>query len=535
MERWWFRSIAAAFGITTICCFWIVGPLVSPFHDAIYHWNGPASTIFIPSFLDFICVWVIFGCLLLASQAIKKGSAKIWTGIMFWLPWAALKSLSLLMNWNVAPWISLGVLGICIIVYLLFTLLFKPMHQAGFERLQRLTTSFFCLVGVYGALIMVQLMWFGWEARGFNGPLPLHRAKTSHLEMKGDHPRLIWIVLDELSYQQVFGHRFQNLSLPAFDQLAKQSTVFTHVVPAGIATEIIMPSLMAGVPVDQIRPSSTGRTLLIHNMSTHRWQTFDPHDTVFSDALSATYTTAIAGWYNPYCRILPEVLDRCFWTVDMPSQNKMLPQSSFLENMFNPVLLSSSIINRIPSAIIHGNRPDNLISKLHIASYQKISDESDRLIRDSSVDFILIHMSIPHPGGIYNQATHSFASQHSSYIDNLALADLYLSHVRSLLDSMGQWDSSAVVVMGDHSWRTKLLWANSPDWTPDEQLASDGGQFDDRPAYIVKLPKQTKGNAIVLPFDAVHTRILLDYIMQKRILSPEDLSAWVSSLTDRKQ
>ena len=219
----------------------------------------------------------------------------------------------------------------------------------------------------------------------------------------------------------------------------------------------------------------------------------------------------------------------------MPSQNKMLPQSSFLENMFNPVLLSSSIINRIPSAIIHGNRPDNLISKLHIASYQKISDESDRLIRDSSVDFILIHMSIPHPGGIYNQATHSFASQHSSYIDNLALADLYLSHVRSLLDSMGQWDSSAVVVMGDHSWRTKLLWANSPDWTPDEQLASDGGQFDDRPAYIVKLPKQTKGNAIVLPFDAVHTRILLDYIMQKRILSPEDLSAWVSSLTDRKQ
>ena len=45
MKPGWPRSIVAALGMTTICCLWIVGPLVSPTHDAIYHWSGPAATV----------------------------------------------------------------------------------------------------------------------------------------------------------------------------------------------------------------------------------------------------------------------------------------------------------------------------------------------------------------------------------------------------------------------------------------------------------------------------------------------------------
>ena len=47
-------------------------------------------------------------------------------------------------------------------------------------------------------------------------------------------PRVIWILFDELSYQQVYERRLPGLQLPAFDALAAQATVFTHAVPAGI-------------------------------------------------------------------------------------------------------------------------------------------------------------------------------------------------------------------------------------------------------------------------------------------------------------
>ena len=46
----------------------------------------------------------------------------------------------------------------------------------------------------------------------------------------------------------------------------------------------------------------------------------------------------------------------------------------------------------------------------------------------------------------------------SSYVDNLALADKCLAGIRQTLEQTGQWDSSTVVVMGDHSWRTKQFW-----------------------------------------------------------------------------
>lgn len=114
----------------------------------------------------------------------------------------------------------------------------------------------------------------------------------------------------------------------------------------------------------------------------------------------------------------------------------------------------------------------------------------------------------------------------SDYIDNLALADKCLAHIRSKLEQNGQWDSSTIVVMGDHSWRTKLFWMTSRDWTPEEQAASRG-EFDDRPAYLVKLPDQKSGTRIDVPFDALNTRRLFDELLAHRIGSSQELSVWV--------
>jgi len=136
-------------------------------------------------------------------------------------------------------------------------------------------------------------------------------------------------------------------------------------------------------------------------------------------------------------------------------------------------------------------------------------------------------MPVPHPGGIYDRKNSAFTTGHASYVDNLALADRYLAHVRLILEQRGEWNPSTVVVMGDHAWRTKLVWAGSESWTAEDQAASHGAQFDDRPAYIVKLPNQQQSARIDDRFDAVRTRALLDGIITNRIKTPEDLASWV--------
>jgi hypothetical protein len=440
---------------------------------------------------------------------------------MFFLLWAAFINLLLLRAWLVPHWISLSLFVLCIASSIVLSALFDPLHKANFVRLRDLITKGISLFAVPGAIILIQCVWFGWQAHKLNLLRPLHQSVSVLSGSRSAHPRIIWIVLDELSYQQLYEKRFSALSLPAFDRLAKESTVFTRVIPAGIMTQIVMPSLIAGEPVDQIRTLSSGDGLTIHNPITKRWQSFDQHDTIFSDALNSSYSTALAGWYNPYCRILPEVLDRCSWTFGFPANNTMLSHASIASNALKPVLVYLSTLTI---------RQEDLVAELHIDDYRQISDAADKLLQNPSFDFILIHMPIPHPGGIYNRRTHSLAMRNSSYIDNLALADSYLAHVRSLLEATGSWDTSAVVIMGDHSWRMKLFPSALPDWTPEDQQASSGGRFDDRPAYIVKLPGQKCGVKMNLPFGAVDTRALFNAIEKKQVVSSDDLLSWVEML-----
>ena len=113
-----------------------------------------------------------------------------------------------------------------------------------------------------------------WKARRLNTPVELHQRQlatpSAHIT-----PRIIWVLLDELSYQQVYERRFKGLELPAFDRFANESTVFTHAVPTGITTEVAVPSLMTGLPVDRIRASADGQQLFLHEPSQGKWMLFD--------------------------------------------------------------------------------------------------------------------------------------------------------------------------------------------------------------------------------------------------------------------
>jgi arylsulfatase A-like enzyme len=167
------------------------------------------------------------------------------------------------------------------------------------------------------------------------------------------------------------------------------------------------------------------------------------------------------------------------------------------------------------------------ISAFHIQDYRFLMESADRLLENPEVNYELLHLPVPHPPGFYDRKTETFSERPSTYIDNLTLADRTVAHIREKLEHEDRWDNSAVILMGDHSWRTSFLWARDPAWTKEEAAASKGGQFDERPAYIVKLPGQQIGTRIDTRFGAVYTRAMLDEIMHGRLRTPEELAAWV--------
>ena len=520
------RSAGAALGVTTIYLLWLVGPLISSTHDSIYHWDGSPSQLFLAPILDFFVFWLLLAVVLILARGRLR--IAVWCAIIGLAPWVQVKNWYFVKHTSIPHWLSVLVLGLGLSVFPVLLALWRSEFERKFEQVEEVATTLFLFSGFYGLAILSQYGWLSWQARSLNERPVLAAMRDQRVQAV--RPRVIWILFDELSYSQVYEHRFPGLQLPAFDALAAQSTVFTHTIPAGIRTEMVLPSLLTGAAVDGIRPSSNGRQLSLHDPHTGAWHGLDEHDTVFQDALNLNYRTAIAGWYNPYCRILPHVVDRCFWTYGYSAENGMVPRASLQSNMMRPWMrffgygMGAHVAFLFPESVRLDD--DDLDTRQHLSDYMALAEAADKMLEDNTAGFVLIHMPIPHPFGIYDRKRQQFSVTHSDYLDNVALADVFLKHVRSKLKQSGQWDSSTVVVMADHSWRTKLLWENAPQWTKEEDVASGGGQFDERPAYVVKLPEQHTGARIDAPFSAVNTRSLLDAFLAQKIRSKEELSAW---------
>ena len=519
-------SAPVGLGLATIATLSITAPLVSGTHTAVYHLDGSALAIFLPVAFDYFCVAALLVVLLHWAERSASRLRVVWTVLIAVMPVVLLK------NWGsmtaeTLPRVAFFVAAL--IPLLLLAAVSVWWNRGGarvFDLAQELFAYAFGMASLFGLLVALQLAWFGWEARDLNHSLELHRH-TARIEAGPPHGRVIWILLDELSYQELYGQRYRGLNLPAFDRLASEGTVFTHVVPVAEDTALVIPSLMTGIWTNELGITGDGQLHRLHDASTGHWESFDPYQTVFQDALSQGYSTGVAGWYNPYCRILPSVLDHCVWGSRMPLHGHMYSERSAMRNIIGPW---TSLITTTQHLLLgqSGNlNPDVERTMNHIADYRQLVAAGDDLLQDSSSDFIFLHMPFPHPGGIFDRKQNRLTVARSSYIDNLALADEYMAHVRALLERRGEWDSSTVVVMGDHPWRTKLIWRGTPEWTAEDELASHGGQFDDRPAYLVKLPGQRSGATIDSQYKAIRTRGLMDEFFTGQIKSVEELQAWV--------
>ncbi len=519
--------MATALGLATAGALWLLGPLATPAHYAVYHWSGSPAVLFAANLLDFALVWLLCCALLWLAGRSERLRLAVWGAIVFLLPAVALKNWALYSVSTPSHILSRGLWLGGTAGFVLLLGLWRPAFRSALRVTVDLATAVLIFLALTGVTVLGQVLWFGWQARGLNEvriarPAPSRTVPGTHL------PRVIWVVLDELSYQQVYERRFPGLQLPAFDAFAAESSIFTNTVPAGQYTARVLPALMTGLPVEEVRSTAAGRLQLRTGAGTP-WQAFDQHRTLFQEALRMGYRTGIAGWYNPYCRLLPDVLDRCFWTYDDPGTTGLVAGKSLPANMLQPLrfLLGTGIVGRALNAWAHTVPFRQQQASLHRTDLERLTAEADRLLQDPDAGFILLHLPVPHQPGIYRRAEGQFTTEPSSYIDNLALADRYLAHLRATLSASGQWDGSTIVLMGDHGWRTPL-WRSDPCWTAEDSLACPSPHADPRPVYMVKLAGQQRSARVDTSFPALRTHDLLEALLARRIVSAEDLARWAA-------
>ncbi len=512
----------------------VYAPFISVRHKYFYHLEGSATTVLVAVLLNLFVTWLLFAALLWVANHVAPLRLAFWSIFVAVLPWLLAHHYSVLMDRGLPGKVNKALLLLCPLFLVAVAVSYRSFLLSRSERIYDRLGGITALVSLSWMLTMGQLVYYAIAMRGINDPHPLHGAAgiqgslKQHAKAVGQHSRMIWIIFDELGYDQLYARRPAGLAMPNFDALAAQSTAFTAAIAPGDYTEQVVPALLLGEPARRVSFTTSGG-LLYQNTPAAQWLAFDPQRTVFADALQAGVSTAVAGWHNPYCRLLSPVLDHCFWSSRVDSATPDFEGvASLQENALGParrMLFSLTAGSHGRAAAAAEKR----IADLHIADVTALVGAADKMLADTSIGFLFVHLPVPHPAGIYDRRQGKMTDVgRSSYVDNLALADKVLGHLRDELAAHGDWDGATVLVMGDHAWRTKLLWEGQSSWTSEDQEASHNGGYDPRPAYLVKLPHQATGTRIATPFPTLRTRALFDQVLEGRMTSVDELQRWAA-------
>jgi hypothetical protein len=344
------------------------------------------------------------------------------------------------------------------------------------------------------------------EQSGFVRPVP-HASLPQH--------RIVWVVFDELSYDQIVDHRQAGINLPAFDRLRAESLIFSHVQPAGYFTGLVLPSLLTGKTVISERSNLDG-DLSVKTES--GWAKLNADQSIFADVHAKGWSTGVAGWYNPYCRTYGAELDRCDWIYSAPTPGGFDPRKSVWTNAFAP-------IRQLFLEAIGRTDPAYSDTAAHTSDYRQLMDWSHQLLADENTRFVFLHLPIPHPPNIYSRQTGTLGAT-GSYLDNLVLADSALSEVMQWIAATKSAPLTTLVICSDHSWRVPM-WSKNGIWTAEDERASQG-KFDPRPVLMVHLPEEKAPYTISQPFMAIKEHDLIENLLTTEP-TPQSLLAWIST------
>jgi hypothetical protein len=495
-----FKTLVEGFGAASLLLLFRVWPQLSPHHQVLYHSFLPMQSMVRGVLIDLVVLSLLAALLFWYLQEKETGKrSAVWALVVaVFLP-VLLTNAAFLLQFAFPHVYSV------LLFYgaLVAALLLRWLRPAIYLRAVRGLRLLLVLVGCSVVWMLPELVFQALRAQQSDARVPVLRASLPSMRqaMPEGSGRIVWLLFDELSYEQAFDHRFPGLSMPAFDQLKSESTSFSDLQPAGDDTERVIPSFFLGHVVDGIHSDLNGRAS-VRLAGGNGWQLFDPHATLFADAQRLGWTTGVVGWYNPYCRILAGTLDYCFWRMGNGQWNGTTPDKSAIQNAMVP------LINQLHE---WEHKPSFAQEEKHAADLAALIPQAEALIRDERIGFVFIHLSVPHPPGIYDRnPPHERPT--GTYIDNLALADRTLAELMGVIHATPLAGKTTVIVCSDHSWRLRL-WRPTPQWSKEEEVASQN-RFDPRPVLLIHSPGQSTERDVTAPFDDVRIHDIIEGMLR---------------------
>jgi len=397
-----------------------------------------------------------------------------------------------------------GLVAILFIVWAAVLLLLLLRFTKWYRRVLRVGSGVAAALVVFAACSFAQLLWV---ARWRPAPNHIDAAWNQAGQPPRQHPLLVWVIFDELSYDQVFEHRARDLDLPNFDALRSQSTLFTQAQPAGYHTVTVLPSLLTGKIVDGIRYNFHNR-LWVHEPETG-WGPIDGAQTVFADADQAGWRTAAVGWYNPYCAIYGDAIQQCYWTNHDMFDGLMAQNAPFWTNVYTPL---AQVVREMKSPARADRDLCTFDVRHRYQTHIDLQEHALQLLHTDQADFVFFHFAVPHSPNIWSRIQDNYTQYcDSSYLDNLALADGVMGRLLTTLKSSPRWPQTTLIVQGDHGWRIDA-WNWLPAWTEEDDAASRG-VFDPRPALLVHQAGQGEPQTVANPWPIVQIHGVVEQIL----------------------
>jgi sulfatase-like protein len=509
------RTLLEGCGAAILILLAYIWPQISPSHVAIYLSVLPTTSITFGILIDILALALIVSC---AFALVSRGDAEnhhpAWAVFAAMVAAASITSIAKVTEAHrFVP--KPGLIATAVLVAAAVCWFWKPwMHrkEVGVFRLG------LALVGFSVFWIVPQLLLVGLHHQSPDRP---SFRKLVAADPPAGQMRMVWVLFDELSYAQAFESRDPSLSLPTFDRLESQSFSFSHLSPPGYYTAKVVPSLMLGRQVAELRSDLNGRAI-IRKEKSPKWEALDPEQTIFAQARRAGWSTGIAGWSNPYCRLLSEVLDSCFWYPDQftPAYlySHMSPQHSAIENALAP---ASNALRRLR----HSELREPAAPEFHVRDAEGVIAPAEALIQDEQIGFVFIHLAVPHPPGVFDRRTGEIRNG-GSYLDNLALSDIYLAKLLRAIQSTKMADRTILMICSDHSWRTPM-WRGASWWTKEDEQASQNG-FDSRPVLMVHFPAQRTPTDIAQPMNSLVMHAILSAMLEGKLASEAEFRNWIS-------
>ncbi len=495
-------------------------PYIAPDNLVLYHHGLPVTNLIGGALVDMLGVAILTSGFLVAIQylpaVIERVINTLFAGFVLWrvIDIAA----QLLSNVEDLQFLQ-GPLRkeSCIAILLLSGTLAYVLPRISRPAVRAVRIGIAALA--FSALwIVPQLLHVALTRPSAESSMALHLAAPA---VCGSGRRIVWILFDELSYDQTFNHQATGMKLPNFGRLRTTSVSFSRLRPIGFYTDRIIPSLFLGRHIEQIRSTVAGDLWYKEN-DQGPWMAYDPNATLFALAQQNGWSTGVDGVFNPYCHILASTLNDCSWEPAANLQMESYGASEEKTVLANAAVLPITVLTRLTS----GTAGHFSAQMQVMQAYRNVMTRTHALIENDQVRFVFLHLPVPHPPGFYDRQRHILRPG-GTYLDNLVLADDTLGTLLNEIDATPSASRTTVIVSSDHSWRIPL-WRPAPGWDAEEERAS-GGRFDDRPVLLIRFPGQNSGDDVSPAVPELLEHDIIAGMLRGKINNSKDLADLITS------